>query len=314
MAFRQEEDEAVSDAWERFKDFLRKCPHHGIPHCIQLETFYNGLSSAAKIILDGTAGGAFIAKTYNEGYDILERISNNNTEWSNPRAVISKSASGIHELDAIFSLNAQIVALTNLVKNNLNLNVEKNQVQSIMSNSFMIESCVFYSERHSYEFCPGNPVSVNYVGTHTRNSPFSATYKSNWRNHPNFSWARYQGLQPPGATQVQSRPSNPSGFHQGGHHMQGNHHMYQSGQSSQLLAPRQQNASEGNGSLEYLFKGIINQTNSTLRSFETQLGQFATDLKNRPQGTLPSDTEIPKEHVKAVTLRSDKNLGDSNAE
>ncbi|XP_024969656.1 uncharacterized protein LOC112509020 [Cynara cardunculus var. scolymus] len=320
MAFRQEEDEAVSDAWERFKDLLRKCPHHEIPHCIQLETFYNGLSSAAKIILGATAGGAFTAKTYNEGYDILERISNNNTEWSNPRAVIFKSASGIHELDAISSLNAQIVALTNLVKNNLNLNGEKNQVQSIMSNSSMTESCVFCGESHSYEFCPGNPVSVNYVGNHTRNSPFSPTYNSNWRNNPNLSWAGNQGLQPPGATQVQNRPSNPLGFNQGGHymqgnnHLQGNHHMYQSGQSSQPHAPRQQNASEGNGSLEYLLKGFINKTNATLRSFETQLGQFSTDLKNRPQGTLPSDTETPKEHVKAVTLRSDKDLGDSNAE
>ncbi|XP_024962255.1 uncharacterized protein LOC112502535 [Cynara cardunculus var. scolymus] len=278
---------------------------------------FGGLSSedpAAKIILDATAGGAFTAKTYNEGYDILERISNNNTEWSNPRAVISKSASGIHELDAISSLNAQIVALTNLVKNNLNSNGKKNQVQSIMSNSSMIESCVFCGESHSYEFCPESPVSVNYVGNHTRNSPFSLTYNPNWRNHPNFSWARNPGLQPPGATQVQNRPSNPPGFHQGGHQMQGNHQMYQSGQSSQSHAPRQQNASKGNGSLESLLKGFINQTNATLRNFETQLGQFAADLKNRPQGTLPSDTETPKEHVKAVTLRSDKNFGDSNAE
>ncbi|KAJ9546455.1 hypothetical protein OSB04_018998 [Centaurea solstitialis] len=33
--FSQEPDESVSDAWERYKDLLRKCPHHGIPHCIQ---------------------------------------------------------------------------------------------------------------------------------------------------------------------------------------------------------------------------------------------------------------------------------------
>ncbi|KAJ9546604.1 hypothetical protein OSB04_019147 [Centaurea solstitialis] len=46
--FSQEPDESVSDAWERYKDLLRKCPHHGIPHCIQLETFYNALSSTDK--------------------------------------------------------------------------------------------------------------------------------------------------------------------------------------------------------------------------------------------------------------------------
>ncbi|XP_060960815.1 uncharacterized protein LOC133031347 [Cannabis sativa] len=41
-------------------------------------------------------------------------------------------------------------------------------------------------------------------------------------------------------------------------------------------------------------------------------GQLANDLKNRPQGTLPSDTENPrrdgKEHCKAVTLRNGKIL------
>ncbi|XP_024965685.1 uncharacterized protein LOC112505870 [Cynara cardunculus var. scolymus] len=268
MTIRQEEDEAVSDAWERFKDLLRKCPHHGVPHCIQLETFYNGLSNSAKTILNATAGGAFTAKTYNEGHDILERISNNNTEWSNPRAVVSKSALGIHEIDIISALNAQIVALTNLIKNNLRLNGEINQVQSMMSNPPMTESCVFCGESHSYEYCYGNPVSMNYVGSHVRNSPFSPAYNSNWRNHPNFSWIGNSGLQPPGVTQVQNRPQNPSGYGQ----------------------------------------GFINQTNATLKRFETQLGQFAADLKDRSLGTLPSDTETPKgkEHIKVVTVLSEE--------
>ncbi|KAK2354700.1 hypothetical protein QL285_092185 [Trifolium repens] len=41
-SFRQGEDESLFDAWERYKEMLRQCPHHGIPVCIQLETFYNG--------------------------------------------------------------------------------------------------------------------------------------------------------------------------------------------------------------------------------------------------------------------------------
>ncbi|XP_024965912.1 uncharacterized protein LOC112506114 [Cynara cardunculus var. scolymus] len=268
LAAGREEDEAVSDAWERFKDLLRKCPHHGIPHCIQLETFYNGLSSSAKIILDATTGGAFTAKTYNEGHDILERISNNNTEWSNPRPVVSKSALGIHEIDVISALNAQIVALTNLVKNNLRLNGENNKVQSKTSNPPMSESCVFCGEGHSYEYFPENPVSVNYVGSDARNSSFSPTYNSNWKNHPNFSWTGNLGLQPPKVTQVQNRPQNPLGY----------------------------------------WQGFINQTNATLRSFETQLGQFVVDLKGRPLGTFPSDTETlkGKEHIKVVTVLSEE--------
>ncbi|XP_024958922.1 uncharacterized protein LOC112499882 [Cynara cardunculus var. scolymus] len=71
--------------------------------------------------------------------------------------------------------------------------------------------------------------------------------------------------------------------------------------------PRQ-NASDDNGSLESLLKGFINQTNATLRRFETQLGQFAVDLKGRPLGTLPSDTETPKgkNHIKVVTVLSEE--------
>ncbi|XP_024018779.1 uncharacterized protein LOC112090822 [Morus notabilis] len=51
---------------------------------------------------------------------------------------------------------------------------------------------------------------------------------------------------------------------------------------------------------------------ATLRSLETQIGQLANALTNRPQGTLPNNTENPrregKEHCKAILLRSGKVL------
>ena len=42
-SFVQMENESLYDAWERFKDLLRKCPYHGIPPWVQIQTFYNGL-------------------------------------------------------------------------------------------------------------------------------------------------------------------------------------------------------------------------------------------------------------------------------
>ncbi|KAJ9541850.1 LOW QUALITY PROTEIN: hypothetical protein OSB04_028356 [Centaurea solstitialis] len=84
--FRQDDDKAVPTAWERFKELLRKCPHHGIPYNIQLETFYNGLNYSARQMLDATAGGAFTASSYNEGYNILEKTSNNNGHWADSRS------------------------------------------------------------------------------------------------------------------------------------------------------------------------------------------------------------------------------------
>ncbi|XP_062103285.1 uncharacterized protein LOC133814326 [Humulus lupulus] len=60
------------------------------------------------------------------------------------------------------------------------------------------------------------------------------------------------------------------------------------------------------------YLGNQNSQAASLRNLETQLGQLANELRNRPQGTLPSDTENPrkdgKEHCKVVTLRSGKNV------
>ncbi|KAM6559604.1 uncharacterized protein LOC115712327 [Cannabis sativa] len=80
-SFQQFEDESLYETWERFKELLRKCPHHGIPHCIQMETFYNSLNAHTRMVVDASANGALLAKSYNEVYDIIERISNNNYQW-----------------------------------------------------------------------------------------------------------------------------------------------------------------------------------------------------------------------------------------
>ena len=58
-SFHQLEDESLCDAWERFKELLSRCPHHGIPCCIQLETFYNGLNSSTRLMVDASANGPY---------------------------------------------------------------------------------------------------------------------------------------------------------------------------------------------------------------------------------------------------------------
>ena len=59
-SFRQTDDESLFEVWERFKDLLRRCPHHGIPICIQMETFYNGLLPPTRLMLDASVGGALL--------------------------------------------------------------------------------------------------------------------------------------------------------------------------------------------------------------------------------------------------------------
>ena len=54
---------------------------------------------------------------------------------------------------------------------------------------------------------------------------------------------------------------------------------------------------------------FINSTEPRMQSLETQIGQLAQTISERPQGGLPSNTEKnPREHVKAITLWSGKEL------
>ena len=42
-SFFQRDGESLYEAWERFKDLQRQCPHHGVPDWLLVQTFYNGL-------------------------------------------------------------------------------------------------------------------------------------------------------------------------------------------------------------------------------------------------------------------------------
>nr|GFC84662.1 reverse transcriptase domain-containing protein [Tanacetum cinerariifolium] len=50
------------EAWERFKDLLRQCPHHDFSELHQLDTFYNALNLNDQDALDSAAGGNFLDK------------------------------------------------------------------------------------------------------------------------------------------------------------------------------------------------------------------------------------------------------------
>nr|GEX28542.1 reverse transcriptase domain-containing protein [Tanacetum cinerariifolium] len=54
--FQQRFDESFHEAWDRYKDLLRACPHHGFTELHQLDTFYNALNPADQYSLNATAG------------------------------------------------------------------------------------------------------------------------------------------------------------------------------------------------------------------------------------------------------------------
>nr|GEU75973.1 reverse transcriptase domain-containing protein [Tanacetum cinerariifolium] len=73
--FLQKPNETFNEAWERFKDLLSQCPHHGFSELHQLDTFYNALNPNDQDALDSAAGGNFLDKILRECLSIIESES-----------------------------------------------------------------------------------------------------------------------------------------------------------------------------------------------------------------------------------------------
>ncbi|GJY60445.1 reverse transcriptase domain-containing protein [Tanacetum coccineum] len=69
--FQQKFDETFYEAWDRFNDLLRGCPHHGFSELHQLDTFYNALNSNDQDSLNSAAGGNFASWVFKNLHQIV---------------------------------------------------------------------------------------------------------------------------------------------------------------------------------------------------------------------------------------------------
>ena len=108
-----------------------------------------------------------------------------NYQWPSTRHVAPRGVAGVHNVDALITVSAQVISLTNMVKVMTTTSATVNQVAEVF--------CVYCGEGHLYDNCPGNPVLVNYVGNFNRqnhNNPYSNTYNPKWRQMKQWSKAK----------------------------------------------------------------------------------------------------------------------------
>nr|GEW22514.1 uncharacterized mitochondrial protein AtMg00810-like [Tanacetum cinerariifolium] len=73
--FEQKFGEFFHEAWDRYKDVLRTCPHHGFTELHQLNTFYNGLNPTDQDSLNAAAGGNLLERSTQDMLTIIENKS-----------------------------------------------------------------------------------------------------------------------------------------------------------------------------------------------------------------------------------------------
>ncbi|PIN19118.1 hypothetical protein CDL12_08207 [Handroanthus impetiginosus] len=162
---------------------LRNCPNHDIPRHIQVHTFYHGLTDDGKDKLDHLNGDSFLSGITAECHNLLNNLVANHYEKKSERAIPLKAA-GVIEVDQVTVLNAKIDFLMQSTKN-----FGVNQVQHT---PVTCEEC---GEGHPSDQCPHSVESIQFVSNarKSQNNPYSNTYNSGWKQHPNFSWNNNQG-------------------------------------------------------------------------------------------------------------------------
>nr|GEW35310.1 reverse transcriptase domain-containing protein [Tanacetum cinerariifolium] len=167
--FTQRFEETFGEVWERFKEILRVCPHHGFTELAQIDTFYNGLNDNDQDSLNAAAGGNLLSKTTREALQIIEnkskvRYSRNKPNVSRMNTTSRDNASKSD--DWIVKLADQISTLVDIFAK---------KVVALALVKAVEESCVTYGGAHDYYNFPNtdsNQPSVCVVtGTYNQVAP-----------------------------------------------------------------------------------------------------------------------------------------------
>src|ERR1044072_6486834 len=185
--FRQKDNESLFEAWERYKDMLRLCPHHGLEEWLIIHTFYNGLLYNTRLTIDAAAGGALMDKPYADANQLIESMAQNHYQWGSERASVEKSQTkgNMVKVNSLDQVNAKVEALTQKLEN-----LTITPAATVAAVAQTCDLCGLQS--HPAPECPlltGVPVEqANYV----QGNPYSNTYNPGWKNHPNFSYKKQQ--------------------------------------------------------------------------------------------------------------------------
>ncbi|KAG8489221.1 hypothetical protein CXB51_017300 [Gossypium anomalum] len=168
--------ETLYDAWERYKDLLRRCQHHGLPLWLQVQTFYNGVNPSTRQMIDATTGGTINNRTPEVAYEFIEEMSLNNYQWQVMRTKPTKTT-GVYNVDAVHP----VMRCDSSGGGVFNPTTKEEQVHYMGNNN-----------------------------SRSQNNPYSNTYNVGWRNHPNFLWGGQENQRPqnpPGSLPSNTEPN-----------------------------------------------------------------------------------------------------------
>ncbi|GJY84959.1 hypothetical protein Tco_0498985 [Tanacetum coccineum] len=289
------EDLVSNEAWDRFKDLLRACPHHGFTELHQLDTFYNALNPTDKDSFNATTSGNILTKTLRDALTIIENKSKVRNSQNKP--FVSKV--GANTSSSTTTCPSEMAALTDAV-NAMLRHVKSSPPDTVKAIS---ESCVTCGGPHPYYECiaaDGNTFNVFAAATtYNHNQGYRPQGEINYRTRNQMgppSNQNYQAL-------PQVRPSNDLSNYMKTNDV--NTRVMQ----NQISNMRMELKKEMDTTLSRLYNAFKNELRNELTNdIKNMISSFfqMNTASSLGSGSLPSNTVANlRGDSKAITTRSD---------
>nr|GEX25552.1 hypothetical protein [Tanacetum cinerariifolium] len=338
--FLQKPNETFNEAWERFKDLLRQCPHHGFYELHQLDTFYNALNPNDQDALDSAARGNFLDKIRRKCLSIIESKSKVRYSRSRTTNVRSNTNAPLSSSSTSNSFDLQQIAASLEDKLDIRMNRFETSLND-MKNYFVTptaplkaveEVCVTCGANHSHNQCPLTRGGNDFPIFHDNIQQFQTAAVGNFiqnRNQNVSNQMRPPEFKQPNQQNNQSRYQG-NNFNQNQNRQNNQGAVYQNHpqQALNYQAPAQQNTVTNSKFEAYTTANDANMNNLQLKfdnfqknqqdfqkkfeqkhdDFQNQMMNFMQNLyNNKPSSSssLPSNQiPNPKEEAKSITTRS----------
>ena len=195
-SFTQNNRETLYQYWDRFKQLFNICPHHGFKIWRLVTYFYGGLTPQSRQVVEIMCNCEFMDKNLEDALDYLNQLAENAQHWDiietfelTNKQQSSPSSGGIYNLRDDHDLQAKFASLVRKVEGFENK--KSDQVKFVQEIACNVCSS---NNDHFTQDCPTLPAlkkclheQANAINTFNKPNPYSQTYNSDWRNHPNFS-------------------------------------------------------------------------------------------------------------------------------
>nr|GFA59180.1 hypothetical protein [Tanacetum cinerariifolium] len=281
-------DESFHEAWDRYKDLLRACPHHGFTKLYQLDTFNNALNPSDQDSLNAAAGGNLLERSTQDVLTIIENKSKICNSRSKPIASQVKACYVNSNFSKISKLTHAVNQQTNVVTTAMTAILKQFQANPPPAPVKAVEeTCVTCGGAHPYYQC------------HAAGGNTFPEFRDNIQGYISAAAVNYNQGNPG------YRPPAPASQNQNVHlneleKVRRMNEANKKAMQTQIDMVKNELRNEMKSSIQ---TSLSNQTNK-IKNMMASLLQINTAFTSR-SGSLPSNTVAnPKGKLKAITTRS----------